>query len=174
MIRPGITRQSFLRAGALSFLGATHLDFLRLAGSQAFAATTAPKAKAVILLWLEGGISHLDSWDVKANSGFRPIATNATGVQVSEIFPHVAKHMDKLSIIRSMKTQERNHPQGTIETLTGHRPNPASKFPSFGSIVSKELGATRNMPPYVVVPMPTENDFSNYQEAYQAAFIGSE
>ncbi len=114
MIRPGITRQSFLRAGALSFLGATHLDFLRLAGSQAFAATSAPKAKACILLWLEGGISHLDSWDVKANSGFRPIATNRHGVQVSEIFPGVAKHMDKLSIIRSMRTQERNHPQGTI------------------------------------------------------------
>jgi len=90
------------------------------------------------LLWLEGGISHLDSWDVKANSGFKPISTKVSGVQISEIFPGVAKHMDKLSIIRSMKTQERNHPQGTIETLTGHRPNPALKFPSFGSIVSKE------------------------------------
>ena len=111
---------------------------------------------------------------MKGNSGFRPIATNATGVQVSEIFPGVAKHMDKLSIIRSMKSDERNHPQGTIQTLTGHRPNPALKFPSFGSIVSKELGSRNNMPPFAVVPMPTEGDFFNYQEAYQAAFIGSE
>ena len=63
MNRPGITRQSFLRAGALSFFGATHLDLLRLAGSQAFAATTPGKAKACILLWLEGGLSHLDSFD---------------------------------------------------------------------------------------------------------------
>jgi hypothetical protein len=172
------TRRDFLRAGTLSFLGLSLSDFLRFGSAQALAATTgavsSAKANAVILIWLEGGISHLDSWDPKANGGFRPISTNAPGVQISEIFPQVAKHMDKLSIIRSMKTQERNHPQGTIETLTGHRPNPASKFPSFGSIVSKELGATRNMPPYVVVPMPTENDFSNYQEAYQAAFIGSE
>ncbi len=139
-------------------------------------AMAAPQAKAqsVILVWLEGGISHLDSWDVKGNSGFRPIATNATGVQVSEIFPGVAKHMDKLSIIRSMKSDERNHPQGTIQTLTGHRPNPALKFPSFGSIVSKELGLRNNMPPFAAVPMPTEGDFFNYQEAYQAAFIGSE
>ena len=126
------------------------------------------------MLWLEGGISHLDTWDVKGNSGFKPISTNAPGVQISEIFPNVAKHMDKLSIIRSMKTEERNHPQGTIETLTGHRPNPALKFPSFGSIVSKELGLRKNMPPFAVVPMPTEGDFFNYQEAYQAAFIGSE
>jgi hypothetical protein len=172
MNRPGITRQSFLRVGALSFLGATHLDLLRLAGSQAFAATTPGKAKACILLWLEGGISHLDSWDVKANSGFRPISTNAPGVQVSEIFPGVAKHMDKLSVIRSMRTQERNHPQGTIETLCGHRPNPALKFPSVGSIVSKELGSRDNMPPFVVVPLPTEGDFFNYEEAYRSGFLG--
>ncbi len=172
MNRPGITRQSFLRAGALSFLGATHLDLLRLAGSAAFAATTPGKAKACILLWLEGGLSHLDSWDVKANSGFRPIATNALGVQISEIFPGVARHMDKLSIIRSMRTQERNHPQGTIETLCGHRPNPALKFPSVGSIVSKELGSRDNMPPFVVVPLPTEGDFFNYEEAYRSGFLG--
>jgi uncharacterized protein (DUF1501 family) len=172
------TRRDFLRAGALSFLGIGLSDFLRLDSAQAFAETTgalpAGKAKAVILIWLEGGISHLDTWDPKGSSGFNPISTNANGVQISEIFPSIAKHMDKLSIIRSMKTQERNHPQGTIETLTGHRPNPASKFPSFGSIVSKELGARENMPPFVVVPMPTELDFFNYQDGYQAAFLGSE
>jgi Protein of unknown function (DUF1501) len=170
------TRRDFMRAGALSFLGIGLGDFLF--NKHAFAATTgtspAGKATSVIVVWLEGGISHVDSWDVKGNSGFKPIATNANGVQISELFPSVAKHMNKLSIIRSMKTQERNHPQGTMETLTGHRPNPASKFPSFGSIVAKELGARENMPPFVVVPMPTENDFFNYQDAYQAAFIGSE
>jgi hypothetical protein len=80
--------------------------------------------------------------------------------------------MDKLSIIRSMRTQERNHPQGTIETLCGHRPNPALKFPSVGSIVSKELGSRDNMPPFVVVPLPTEGDFFNYEEAYRSGFLG--
>jgi hypothetical protein len=172
------TRRDFLRAGALSFLGITLTDFLGASSGQALAAAAAgpptAKAQAVILLWLEGGVSHLDTWDVKANSGFKPISTNAPGIQISEIFPRVAKHMDKLSIIRSMKTQERNHPQGTIETLTGHRPNPAAKFPSFGSIVSKELGARNSMPPFVVVPTPTEADFFSYQPAFQAAFIGSE
>jgi hypothetical protein len=174
------TRRDFLRAGTLSFLGMTLTDFLCSKSLQAMAATqasvAAPKAKAqsVILVWLEGGISHLESWDVKANGGFRTIPTKAPGIQISEIFPRIAQHMDKLSIIRSMKTDERNHPQATIQAQTGHRPNPALKFPSFGSIVAKETTSRNNMPPYVVVPRPTEGDFFNYQEAYQAAFIGSE
>src|SRR5579864_7887275 len=116
------TRRDFLRAGTLSFLGIGLSDFLRFSSVQALAATpgTTPagKAKAVIVLWLEGGVSHLETFDVKANSGFKPISTNAPGVQISEVLPQIARHMDKLSIIRSMKTQERNHPQGTIETLT--------------------------------------------------------
>src|SRR5438046_570280 len=173
-----LARRDFLRAGTLSFLGIGLSDFLRLGSTQAFAATTGAlppgKAKAVILLWLEGGVSHLDTFDVKANSGFRPIPTNAPGVQISETLPQIARHMDKLSIVRSMRTQERNHPQGTVETLTGHRPNPALQFPSFGSIVSKELGPRENMPPFVVVPMPAEKDFFSYQAGFQAAFIGSE
>ena len=157
------TRRDFLRAGSLSLLGITLSDFLRLSSTQALAASTANpgKAQSVILLFLEGGVSHLDTWDVKANSGFKPIATNAPGVQISEILPKLAKHMDKLSIIRSMRTEERNHPQGTIETLTGHRPNPALKYPCFGSIVSKELGSRNNMPPFTVVPTPYDGDFFN-------------
>src|SRR5262249_51278698 len=152
------TRRDFMRVGTLGFLGLTLSDFLR--AKQAFAATApAPKAQSVILLWLEGGPSQVDTWDVKGNTNFKPISTNAPGVQISEIFPKLARHMDKLSIIRSMKTQERNHPQATVETMTGHRQNPALKFPSFGSIVAKELGPQNNVPPFVVVPAPQENGF---------------
>lgn len=164
-----MTRGSFIRAGALTFFGSSQADFLRAASA---VSTKPAEAKACILLWLEGGISHLDSWDVKANSGFKAIPTKAAGIRVSEIFPATAKHMDKLSIIRSMRTQERNHPQGTIETLCGHRPNPALKFPSVGSIISKELGGRNDMPPFAVVPMPTEGDFFNYEEAYRGGFLG--
>ena len=119
-------------------------------------------------------MSQVDTWDPKGNTGFQPISTNAPGIQISEILPKLARHMDKLSIIRSMKTEERNHAQGTIETLTGHRPNPAMKFPSVGSIVSREMGPRKNLPPYVLVPTPTEFDFFSYEEAYQAAFLGGE
>lgn len=166
------SRRSFVRAGSLSFLGLTLADYLRFSATSALASETRPKAGAVILLWLEGGVSQLDTWDVKANSGFSTIPTNAPGVRISEILPQMSQHMDKMSIIRSVKSFERNHPQGTIETQTGHRPNPAMKFPSLGSIVSRELGGQNDLPPYVVVPTPSENDFFNYEEAYKGAFLG--
>jgi hypothetical protein len=168
-------RRDFLRVGALSFLGLSLSEYLQLgslAASQAGAG--AGKAQSCILLWLEGGISHVDSWDVKGDSGFKPISTNVPGIQISEMFPKISRHMDKLSIIRSVTTKERNHPQGTIETLTGHRPTPAMRFPSFGSIVSKELGARKNMPPCVAVPTPVDGDFFSYEEAFRASFLGAE
>lgn len=170
------TRRDFLRVGGLTMFGVTMGDFFRASALQAMTAAKPPtgKAQAVILLWLEGGPSQMDTWDVKGNTTFKPISTNAPGVQICEIFPKLAKHMDKLSIIRTMVTRERNHPQATLETLTGHVPNPALKFPSFGSMVAKESGPQKNMPPFVVVPTPTESDFFNYEGGYKASFIGSQ
>jgi uncharacterized protein (DUF1501 family) len=171
------TRRHFLRLGALSFLGPNLAQYLQLkaAQTQADVAVKRPaKAQACIMLWLEGGVSQVDSWDVKGNTGFKPISTNVAGIQIAESLPRIARHMDKLAIIRSMKTMERNHAQATMETLSGHRPVPALKFPSFGSIVAKETGSRNNMPPYTIVPMPNEHDFYSYQDAYKASWIGSE
>jgi len=172
------TRRDFLRAGTLTFLGISLSDFLRFGSAQASATgnSSVPpvKAQSVILLWLEGGVSQVDTWDVKGNGSFKPISTNVPGIQISEIFPKVAQHMDKLSIIRSMKTDERNHPQSAIQVFTGHRPNPTLKAPSFGSIVSKELGPRNSMPPFVVVPRPFEDDPLLFEPCYQATFVGSE
>ena len=168
-------RRDFLRVGALSFLGLSLSEYLQLGKLAAGQAGAGPgKAQVCIMLWLEGGISHVDSWDVKGNSGFKPVSTSVPGIQISELFPKTSRHMDKLSIIRSVTTKERNHPQGTIETLTGHRPTPAMRFPSFGSIVSKELGARKNMPPCVAVPSPIAGDFFSYEEAFRASFLGAE
>jgi hypothetical protein len=164
------TRRDFLRLGALSLFGPNLTEYLQAAATQ----TATGKAQACILLLLEGGVSHLDTWDVKGNSGFKPIPTKVPGIHISELLPKCAGHMDKLSIVRSMRTLERNHAQATIETLTGHRPIPALKFPSLGSIVSKELGSRNEMPPYSVVPLPNENDFFSYEDAYRAAWAGSE
>jgi uncharacterized protein (DUF1501 family) len=170
------TRRDFLRVGALSLLGITLSDYLRFSSTQALAATNPQtgKAQSVIFFWLEGGPSQVDTWDVKGNTSFKPISTNADGIQICEIFPKIAKHMDKLSIIRSMKTQQRDHPPGTIEVMTGgHVPIPSMKFPSFGSIVAKELGTQNDMPPFVVVPTPQENAFFAYHDAFKGAFIGA-
>jgi hypothetical protein len=70
-------------------------------------------------------------------------------------------------------TEETNHPQGTYQALTGHRPNAAMKFPSVGSILWKETGPRNELPPYVLVPQPTEVDFFTYADAYGPAFIGA-
>ena len=141
-------RREFLRVGALSLLGLNLRQYLALEAATSTSARSGKKAQACILLWLEGGPSQIDTWDPKPHSPFKAISTRADGVQISELFPRVAGHMDKLAIVRSMHTEENNHPQGTHYALTGHRPNPALKFPSLGSIISKELGPRNNLPPY--------------------------
>ncbi|MCY3777168.1 MAG: DUF1501 domain-containing protein [Candidatus Aminicenantes bacterium] len=174
--RTRLGRRDFLRVGSLSFLGMNAGDLFRLERLQAAsnAKPAAGQAQACILLFLEGGPSQMDTWDPKGNTNFGSIATNVDGIRISELLPKTAQHMDKLSLIRSMRTQETNHPQGTIESLTGHRPSPTMKFPGFGSIVAKEMGARNNMPPFTTVPMPWENDFYNYEEAFKGSYIGAE
>jgi hypothetical protein len=170
-----VSRRGFLRVGSLSPLGIGLAQFLQASRALAASGTQLRgKAEACILLWLEGGPSQMDTWDPKGNSGLKPIATKVPGIQISELFPRVARHMDKLSVVRSVHTEESNHPQGTYEALTGHRPNAAMKFPSLGSIICKETGPRNELPQYALVPQPQEVDFFSYADAYNAAFIGAD
>lgn len=163
-------RRDFLRVGGLSFLGIGMAQYLKLAEAMAASGLSASaqksKGQACILIWLSGGPPHMDTWDPKPNSNFKSMGTNASGIQISEVFPRLAKHMDKLSVIRSMHSEEGNHPEGTYYGMTGHRPNPVMRFPSFGSIITKELGPRNNIPPYVVTPP------QSYAHSYNAGFIG--
>ncbi len=149
-------RRSFIRAGSLGLLGISLRQFFHLESQLAAAGVTEArkkaKAQACILLWQEGGVSHRDTWDWKPESAFKPIPTNVAGIQVSELLPRVAKHMDKLGVIRSMHTEETNHPQAIHYAVTAHRPNPAMRFPSLGSIIAREMGTRNNVPPYVFEP----------------------
>ena len=176
--RVDVRRRDFLRVGSLGLLGISLSQYLELA-----AAMTAKgqmpggkgKAQACILLWLEGGPSQVDTWDPKPTSNFKPISTNVPGIQISELFPSLARQMDKLSIIRSMHSLDNNHPQGTHYAMTAHRPNPAMNFPSLGSIITKEMGPRNNVPPYLIVPKPWELDFDvDYADSFKASFIGDE
>src|SRR5438105_5555692 len=121
-------RRDFIRAGVLSsMLGINLPRFLQLQAATAATSQPRAKAQACILLWLEGGPTHVDTWDPKPNSSFRPISTNVAGIQISELLPRIAKHMDKLAIIRSMHTEEIDHPQALHYAISGHRTNPAMK-----------------------------------------------
>jgi hypothetical protein len=170
-----LRRRDFLRVGSLSLLGINLGQYLRVSQAMAAAPGTPlskAKAQACILLWLEGGPSQMDTWDPKPSSPFRPISTNVAGIQISELLPRVAQKMDKLAIIRTMYTEENNHPQASYYALTGHRPNPAMEFPSFGSIITKEMGPRNAVPPHVLTPQ-WDSD-RQYEEYFKAAFLGAE
>ena len=167
------SRRDFLKAGSLGFLGIHLSQFL--AAQSAMAATgdkASPKAQACILVWLEGGPSHIDTWDPKPNSNFKTISTNVAGIQVSELLPKLARHMDKLSIVRSMHTKGNDHPQGTHYAITGHEVNAAMNFPSLGSIIAKETGARHNLPANALLPR-WEGD-RQYEEYFRSAFLGAD
>ena len=170
-----LARRDFLRVGSIGALGLSLSRLLELESVMAADSQTAlgsGKAEACMLLWLGGGPSQMDTWDPKGNTGFKSISTNTDGIQISELLPHTAKHMDKLSLIRSMHTEENNHPQATYYALTGHRPNPAMDFPSFPSIVSKELGPRGEIPPHILCPGWRSGDAKRYNDIFKSAFLG--
>jgi uncharacterized protein (DUF1501 family) len=169
MVNHPVSRRSFLSVGSLGFLGLTMHDYLAAAAAKSPAGA---KANAVILFWLEGGPSHIDTWDPKSNSNFKPISTNVAGIQVSELMPKLARKMDKLAVVRSMHTRGNDHPQATHYVMTGHEINPAMQFPSVGSIVTKELGARNAVPPHVLVPKWDRG--RQYEDYFRASFLGGD
>ena len=152
----GMNRRHFMRHLA----GASAMTGTALALGNTLKASTKQlkkNKKAAILLWMGGGPSTMDIWDLKpgSNNGgpFRPIST-AGDVQICEHMPMMAKNMDKLSIVRSMSTREADHMRGRYYMHTGYVPNPNVKHPSYGSVIAHELSATREdleIPPFVSV-----------------------
>ena len=169
-----VGRRDFLRIGSLSLLGMSLGQHLHLKDVLAAGRAGKGKAQSVLLVWLEGGPSQVDTWDPKPNSGFRAISTNVDGIQISELFPRIAGHMDKLAIIRSVHTKEENHPQGTYESMTGHRPSASRAFPSLGSIIAKEKGPRNQLPAYVMINKVYEAEPFSYDAAFNSGFIGAE
>src|SRR5258708_8542442 len=173
LTRAEASRRDFLKAGSLGFLGIHLSQFLAPQNAVAAAGANAkPKAQACILVWLEGGPSHIDTWDPKPNSNFKTISTNVAGIQVSELLPKLARHMDKLSIVRSMHTKGNDHPQGTHYAITGHEVNAAMNFPSLGSIIAKETGARHNLPATSL--LPRWEGHRQYEEYFRSAFLGAD
>ncbi len=136
----GITdRRHFLThvAGA-SAVTLPGLSFL--AGLRAHAAEMKKKGKSLVILWMGGGPSTIDIWDMKPdhkNGGeHKPAPTAASGVQITEHLPKVAKQMKHLSVVRSLTTTEGDHTRGTFLMSTGRVPNPLSEFPHVGSVLS--------------------------------------
>ena len=159
----GLTRRDFLHAGSLSVLG------LGLPGMQALVnagvAAAARRDLNCILLFLVGGPSQLDTWDMKPDAPeevrgpFRPIATKVPGVQVSEIFPRLATMMDQVSLVRSVyHNAAAVHDTGHQMMQTGRLFTGGIDHPNYGSVVAKYRGARNNTPPYVLLPQTDRPD----------------
>src|SRR5262245_205274 len=110
--------------------------------------------KQVLFIWIDGGMSQLESWDPKPNTlfggPFRAIPTSVTGVHISELMPRTAKQMHHLAVIRSVHTQDNSHSAGVARIQRGDPKNRGVTYPFFGSAVAKLLGAgDSGLPPYV-------------------------
>lgn len=145
---------SHLAAASSLTIPATNFTNTILANS----ADLKKRHKSAILLWMGGGPSTIDLWDLKPGSPtggpFKPINTSADGIQICEHLPMIAKNMDKLSIVRSMSTREADHTRGRYYMHTGYVPSPTVDYPSYGSVISHELldqVPELEIPPFVSV-----------------------
>ncbi len=183
----GFYRRDFIKAGVLGLFGLSLTDLFRMkaaanpateAHGEAVSQPLASEgtAKSVILLWLGGGPSHLDMWDLKPEAPeeirglFKPISTNVPGIQISEHMPKLAQQMDKLCIIRSMTSPEAAHERGTHYMMTGYQPLPGFAVPGYGAVVSKLKEQRSALPPYIAVPAPVAYGGGGFLGASLAPF----
>jgi hypothetical protein len=136
-----LSRRDWLR---MSMVGAAGVSMSGWLGNLAQLSAKDPSRKrACILLWMNGGPSQMDTFDLKpghANGGpFKEISTNVAGIKFSEHFPELAKRTDKLAIIRSMSTKEADHGRATYLMRTGRVPGGPIQYPALGSFIGKEL-----------------------------------
>jgi hypothetical protein len=155
----GVSRRSFLQIGAAGIATASLAEIAR---ARALSSSSKSNTR-VILIWLDGGPSHMDMYDMKPDAPaeyrglWRPIKTNVSGVEISELFPLQAKVADKFSIIRSLHHGSGDHFTGGHYVLTGRGgasgADTTGKSPFIGSIATRVTGPrTAGMPPQVAVP----------------------
>jgi len=151
----GMSRRHFMRHLATAAATIPTMQFI--SHVQANAADLKKRQKACILMWMSGGPPTIDIWDLKPGSknggDFKPIDTKGD-LQISEHMPKTAMVMDNLSVIRAMSTREADHNRGRYYMHTAYVPNPTVVHPSFGSVVSYELGAKRQeleIPAYISI-----------------------
>jgi len=139
----------------------------------AHAAGDSQRKRSCILLWMNGGPSHLDTFDLKPgheNGGpFKPTSTTTPGIAISEHLPTVAKWTDHMAIVRSMTSKEADHGRATYMVRTGHPPEGVIQYPTLGSLLSNELGNDEAaLPNFVsIAPYRTTN-----LAAYNSGFLG--
>ena len=166
-----LSRRDFHRLSAIGALSVCASGWM-----EPLAAATADnpnRRRSCILLWMNGGPSQIDTFDLKtghANGGpFRDISTRIPGVRISEHLPRLAAQMDRMSLVRTMSTREGDHTRGTYYMHTGYLPQGPINHPTLGSLCAKELGADDSLLPSFVSIAPYRQ-FS--PQAYAPGFLG--
>ena len=181
----GITRRQALRIGSTGLIGGLSLP--RLLELQAKAATVTPApATSCIFIFLEGGPSQLDMWDLKPDAPveirgpYRPIRTSVPGTMIGEHLPLCARIANKFTIVRSHSHTDNGHNTGYHYCMTGYRadfPDGNTRmpnnhlYPSIGSIVSRELGPKTTLPPYINMPHIMAGGGAGFYGSEHAPFV---
>jgi hypothetical protein len=160
------SRRDFLRTSSMGVLAPSLSGWL--APLAARAAESGAKTRSCILLWMDGGPSQKDTFDMKPGTkdggDFKPIATNVSGIQISEHLPNLAKQMNHAAVLRGMTTGEGAHGRAKVYLHTGYKEGVGGLvYPSLGAIASKELGKED-------FPLPNFVTIGN--RSYGAGFLG--
>jgi len=180
----GYNRREFMRLGGAGLLGLSLADILRLQAEQPKSSGPAPgqpkngwgSAKQVLMIYLQGGPSHIDIWDPKPDApsnvrgDFKPIRTKVPGIQLSEVMPKLAQQIDRATLIRSMSYTPAglfNHTAAIYQIMTGYTPDRVSPsgqleppapndFPHMGAQISRLKPLDIPMLPFVMLPRPLQ------------------
>ena len=170
----GAARRDFLKVGTLGPLGLSMANLLQLQQAGAGEEVPERKAKSVILVYLGGGLSHHDSFDLKPDAPaeirgkYKPIDTSVSGIQICELLPKMAQIMDKVALIRSGSHTNDHHETATNWALSGRFGSAFGDFPAIGAVVAQQTGFTTQIPPYVAIP---QNPSFTW-ELGKSAFLG--
>ncbi len=173
MFPTNLPRRRFLTLAGSGVFGLSLAEMLALRAQSAVGKETGfGRAKSCVVLFAWGGMSHLDTWDLKPAAGsdvrsiFQPISTSAADIHICEHMPQIAKRMDKLALVRSVHHKASDHREAAYWNLTGHEPRrlgaPAvvpsrEDWPSLGSMVAfahRRQSAKRGLPGTVSIPYP--------------------
>jgi Protein of unknown function (DUF1501) len=168
---PRLSRRDWLKLSAAGVVGFSMSGWLeRLAADTA---NDPRRRRGCILLWMNGGPSQMDTFDLKpghANGGpYTEIDTSVPGIKIGQHLPKIAKHMDHMAIVRSMSTKEGDHVRATFYLRTGYMPGTPIQFPALGASIGKELCDESSELPSFVSIAPYRFDNSS---AFGSGFLG--
>ncbi len=170
----GVNRRDFLRVGGIGTLGLSLSQVLAHEAATGAEPKLSARAKSVVLVFLGGGLSHHDTFDMKPaapeeiRGKYSPIGTHVPGLAIGELLPQMAKSMDKVALVRSGSHNNDHHETATNWVLSGRFGSAFGDYPAIGAVVAHELGYAGVLPPYMAVP----NNPSFTWELGKSAYLG--